>query len=727
MKDTVFVSYSRRDSAQVLPLVERLSSSTVRAWLDQSSIPVSVPWLDEITQALRGALVVLVCESTDWHSSPNCAVELEMAQSMGKPIVWADPHTEAAEDIVLRVKELLGQVSDKERLRSELLVRSYRWARGGRRRAELASGPRLRAYRELIGTPGAVDVDAVAFVRRSRSRARRQLVVAATAGLTTFSLIQAPNVFLKANDKVQEQFKTAVAILDAEQGSQQSQAYSGYLGLQAALDMTKNGEDNFSSRRALATALSTYLPSTIGATGQPTAAKVTPSGLRDGSALSSPDGTLRATVWQHPARVRVSTQAGAMTRTLATDGLVQALSWNPTGTLLAIADLSGVRLVDVQRASTRALLRGVEGEVTSMTWGKGSRRLQATTTRGLTVEWTLNEAATVTSDPGNWFMDLARNDSSGSMAAVTRQGRLVVIDAKGVAVTDEIATGNGVAVAVTASPQGWLVAYAGSEGSSIVLVRSDGQQQSFPLKDCSARDVVFSVRLAATVVACDAGGYGVLDVGTGSFRTYQGELMQTTVASERDGRLIIGGGAEEFVELLAPGREKLVRFGSRGCLNGAESIGLMPGGKQLFIGGAGFSRACAHRLTLQDDGTWKTDNVVPSTEVPVESRALAVSGDGSLVAYGFSDGRVWIIESQTLSPLLFAQATGSEIRGITFTKDDRALVAVTRDGEVLRFDVAQARQSIGQLRTTAQARLDLGIHWKLHRRTSPTGSAPTSG
>src|SRR3954454_8311975 len=51
----VFVSYSRRDAEWVNHLVRWLEQAGVGVWLDQRDIPVTLPWLEEVSDAILEA------------------------------------------------------------------------------------------------------------------------------------------------------------------------------------------------------------------------------------------------------------------------------------------------------------------------------------------------------------------------------------------------------------------------------------------------------------------------------------------------------------------------------------------------------------------------------------------------------------------------------------------------------------------------------------------------
>jgi hypothetical protein len=83
----LFLSYSRRDEARVLPLVEKLRASGLAVWMDQSGIDGATLWAQEITDAIRRAKICLLFASAASFGSKHVARELSLAVEEGKPIL----------------------------------------------------------------------------------------------------------------------------------------------------------------------------------------------------------------------------------------------------------------------------------------------------------------------------------------------------------------------------------------------------------------------------------------------------------------------------------------------------------------------------------------------------------------------------------------------------------------------------------------------------------------
>lgn len=67
--DEVFVSYARRDSDAVLPVLDALGKAGVRIWLDRSGIQGATMWSAEIVSAIqRARAVILFCSASSFAS-----------------------------------------------------------------------------------------------------------------------------------------------------------------------------------------------------------------------------------------------------------------------------------------------------------------------------------------------------------------------------------------------------------------------------------------------------------------------------------------------------------------------------------------------------------------------------------------------------------------------------------------------------------------------------------
>ena len=75
----IFISYQRKDSASVLPLVEALRAKRVSPWLDQREIDEFAPITDAIRKGLAEAKALLAWYPADYPKSRPCQMELTAA------------------------------------------------------------------------------------------------------------------------------------------------------------------------------------------------------------------------------------------------------------------------------------------------------------------------------------------------------------------------------------------------------------------------------------------------------------------------------------------------------------------------------------------------------------------------------------------------------------------------------------------------------------------------
>ncbi len=82
----IAASYSRRDSAVVVPLLDALKARGVRVWFDKN-IPGGALWEETITRNLRRAKAVIFFVSRQSLESDRCFDEVSAARTLRKPIV----------------------------------------------------------------------------------------------------------------------------------------------------------------------------------------------------------------------------------------------------------------------------------------------------------------------------------------------------------------------------------------------------------------------------------------------------------------------------------------------------------------------------------------------------------------------------------------------------------------------------------------------------------------
>jgi hypothetical protein len=87
----VFVSYSRADAAEVLPLVDALTDQRFRVYLDTRSNPPASLWEDVLVDALVDAALVVVLETANSARSHWVQREIGLAQARGAGVIAVQP------------------------------------------------------------------------------------------------------------------------------------------------------------------------------------------------------------------------------------------------------------------------------------------------------------------------------------------------------------------------------------------------------------------------------------------------------------------------------------------------------------------------------------------------------------------------------------------------------------------------------------------------------------
>ncbi len=82
----LFISYSHRNSREVLETITLLHQRRVRLWYDEG-IPAGNDWPKNIETHMRCSAMVLFFLSKTALSSPNCLSEIETAVELGKPVL----------------------------------------------------------------------------------------------------------------------------------------------------------------------------------------------------------------------------------------------------------------------------------------------------------------------------------------------------------------------------------------------------------------------------------------------------------------------------------------------------------------------------------------------------------------------------------------------------------------------------------------------------------------
>ena len=83
----IFISYARKDSAFVVPLIRDIEDHDLDVWVDREDIYGGAAWQREISLAIRGCRSMVVVLSPNAVSSRNVMKELSLADGHEKPII----------------------------------------------------------------------------------------------------------------------------------------------------------------------------------------------------------------------------------------------------------------------------------------------------------------------------------------------------------------------------------------------------------------------------------------------------------------------------------------------------------------------------------------------------------------------------------------------------------------------------------------------------------------
>lgn len=122
-----FLSYSRRDTPFVLRLMDALEQRGIDVWLDQSDIPKSAVWRDEIAAGIESCDAFIVVVSPDSVASSPCKAELDHAVMVQKrilPVVCAEVHPSATPPEIERRNWIFMRPEDDQSQGLDELVRA---------------------------------------------------------------------------------------------------------------------------------------------------------------------------------------------------------------------------------------------------------------------------------------------------------------------------------------------------------------------------------------------------------------------------------------------------------------------------------------------------------------------------------------------------------------------------------------------------------------------------
>jgi WD40 repeat protein len=359
---------------------------------------------------------------------------------------------------------------------------------------------------------------------------------------------------------------------------------------------------------------------------------------------------------------QLAMQAQAQSRSdPALSMLLGVAAWRTADTVEARA---GMLAVDQRHRGVRAILAGHHGGANGVTFSPDGRTLATVGDDGVML-WDpgLGTAIGRIPEPAEGATDVAFTPDGRTLAIAGSEGRLVLWDLPGRAVRRRLqASGDRVI------------------GYDSVAVRADGR----------------------LVAAGRNNGVDLWDPGTGRL---VGSLPDPegprNVTFSPDGRLLAGGGSDGAHVWDVARRVRVDRPGGPGHV---IQVAFTPDGRQLATAG--------------EDGQVTVRNLAGSTagsRFSVEHAALyalAVSGDGGLVAAGLNDGSIALWDAVRGVRLEVTPATHTEwVTDLAFNPKGDVLASTARDGRVILWTVRDLlplvahKQPVESLAFSADGRL----------------------
>jgi WD40 repeat protein len=663
----------------------------VAVWIDESGIPVSIPWMEEIQDAIRSAALVLTFDSPNWFSSEHCVAEEKVAASLRKRILHVDASADPTE-VVSSVRRALAQYTDYERALTEVSVRSHEWEQQGRPRRGLARGRALARYRRARrSAPDALAPAVADYLRRST---RRQVLRWGFAGSTLTMVLLLNNLA----DFFGQTLEGARSAIGESQDTGSELALVGedivrgpLVGLDSILEVVEREEISDGSplpRLRLISAMTA--PVLVPSDGLTEVERV------DVAVHSATDRTARLA---NGGAVVVS-QGNQLWRSFSVGSLAQGVAWSPDGRTLAVGVFGGVEVVDVE-TGTRRSVRGLVEQVTAVAWLDGTTVL-ARDGSGNVHQALLDAGEVLLDDPSRWVMDISPGPLPSDTLVLSRDGRVERIDlASGTAST--VIDVPGVAFDVAAVGDRIAVAHLDSGASYVTVAEADGTGQvNVALGACGVTSIAGWDSESAFVVACSEGDIVMVDAdkATRSSRLANVPAVQAVDAA---GDMLVTGDWTGRIALVSVESQDLTYVQEYPCPGATDVVRVWQPGRAIVHAGPGVgSLGCLQRGWGVGSDEDSFTPVLRIDDAATSARAVAVALDGSRVAYGFSDGTIQVVALETLEPRWIYRGLLAEIRGLQYSPDGRSLVAATRDGRVVRFDTAHELMSLDELAVEAE-------------------------
>lgn len=757
----VFISYSRSDGPWVRAMVERLEGQRARVWIDQEDIPVTVPWLTEVRDAIEEAAVFVRCDSPAFQVSVSCSAEVGFAEQVAKPQfvveVGSDP-----DDCAASIVRTLGEISPSRAQRTELRVLARDWDRAGRPRNLLVGqGHRHRLAGGLTGPPDPTETEqgflrACTMRTRARALVTTALVLLIAASAITISVLHAAQNTINADNS------RLATTYSQQQAGLSLDSQDPYSGLQAAAD--DGGDESASHADVITQALGEPTPDNafnvpgarmfaarpvgsdvlvVGAAGREwqhssaAADAGQPATELPGVGASPPvhtapgDRTTAAggvVARRSPGSGLVHVfRHGRLWRTIDFDAVPGALTISPDGRFLAAAVSEQVEIADIPAAQVRTRLRGATGLLTDIAWSADGEHIWGLDD-GRVFSWLTGSAVTLMDNPAEDFSSVLPATSADDAWIAGRHS------------LTEVSVTTGAIIRVRALPDTLASAGAAPDGT-VALVSGDRYLWVVPLSGAAPPRHV-------TLRGCDLGRPTFASTTVAYVPCIGGSLLRLSLPSAAVTRVITvspngvfgatalpgtgivyAGDEAGFLYVVSGDRAALIQASE--CDVEVEHIAVSPDGQAVIPVGSGSGQGTCTIVGLRTAGdlpaspaSWTWNHVLEPQEQSIFASAVAFSRRGSSFAIGYSNGTITMHPTMNITPVLTDSTADGIVRDMLALPGGN-LIIVTSTGMVQRLPFCDSCISNAALAKVAAARLALARRLGLVvTRRVPAGELP---
>lgn len=717
----VFLSYAREDNAFVGAVAEVLKAQGVPVWIDTSDLPLSLPWLDLIRDAIQESALVVRFESAARRASKACAAEDETARSLDRPIcsVLVD------DDLDATVRRILDSLPTHPRDRAvvELTVRARDWDRAGRPARQLVG----RRARRKLASGRQADQDSVverSFLRACRRRSRRRTQFLALGVVLTAVAALTVRVFFGAQAQLAEQNRKLVEGLHETNVAMQQLGIDQYQDLQDAAELGSN-ESAMHALRLVSTLARPTPDDAFSVGAAPVGFATQPVGpavqvhdqsggwwtrdaadvdRREGEPLSSPaieaPAVVPGVMVDIGAGVVTVERSGVLYRRVHVPRATAAAALSTDGRWLAVGTVTGVAVVDVESGRVRMVSIGAPAPVTAVTWTEDGDRIWAVAGSTI-VSWPFGEAREVLDRPGEWLSAVLPSMVEGTVWVATRKGLLQQISVADGAVVAEIDLGTMI-LSGSANESGSAAVLIGEESAFFVDLPSS-RVTAIDLGDCSAARPAVTAAGDLAYVPCRGAEIAALrrgDTAIAGTLDPLPELGVRAVTIGPDGELVLADSRGALYRWAGAGEPQQVA--GDGCAQRVEEIAASEQG-HLYAVGVGTGRyGCALLGTPQEDGYfWSNlaDDAGSTTAL-----ATAYTEDATAFATGYFSGIVVLRTTDAIAPERVVLDISGNVRDMVTVGDQ--MYIVTSAGILAEIDWCTSCLTNAHLARVAGERLE---------------------